>query len=78
MPDTPTLRAARSDDASPFQLTDSELATVLAALRYWQDEMSPHACATAYPEHFAGGVEPLTSREIDDLCARLNHPGETP
>lgn len=52
-------------------LTERELATVLAALRYWQDEMSPYASATAYPEHF-DGVEPLNSREIDDLCQRLD------
>ncbi len=60
------------------ELTDRELATVLAALRYWQDEMSPHASAAAYPEHFAKGIEPLTTEEIDELCSRLNHPGETP
>ena len=53
-------------------LNDRERATVLAALRYWQDEMSPHAPAATYPEHFAGGVEPLTAGEIDDLCERLN------
>ncbi len=60
------------------ELTDRELATILAALRYWQDEMSPHASADAYPEYFAGGIEPLTPEEIDDLCCRLNHPGERP
>ena len=53
-----------------MNLSDRELATVLAALRYWQDVMYPYGAA-AYPEHFEE-TEPLTAREIDDLCERLN------
>jgi hypothetical protein len=54
------------------ELTDRELATVLAALRFWQDEMGPHPHASGcYPEHF-DGIEPLDAQEIDDLCDRLN------
>jgi hypothetical protein len=53
-------------------LTDRELATVLAALRFWQDEMGPHPHAGGcYPERF-DGVEPLDARGIDDLCERLS------
>lgn len=53
-----------------MNLSDSERATVLAALRYWQDEMCPHGAA-AYPEHFEEAT-PLTAGEIDALCERLN------
>ncbi len=55
--------------------SDRELATVLAALRYWQQDLdaqepndeesgpiSPH-----FDEH-----EPLSSKEVDELCQRLN------
>ena len=66
-------------------LSDRELATVLAALRYWQQDLdtqdsndegsgpiSPH-----FDEH-----EPLTSDQIDALCERLNtsasDPGDNP
>ena len=57
-------------------LTDSELATVLAALRFWQDEMGPHPHkGGCYPEHF-DDHEPLGADEIDALCERLNTRGE--
>ena len=50
-------------------LSDRELATVLAALRFWQDEMAQvEGC---YPEHFLG-TTPLTPEEIDVLCERIN------
>ena len=58
-------------------LTERELATVLAALRYWQREgfMScghEHAIASN-----GGEIEPLTGAEVDDLCERLNFEEET-
>jgi hypothetical protein len=52
-------------------LNDRERATVLAALRYWQDETSPHEGHTCDPEHF-DGLAPLDAAEIDALCERLN------
>lgn len=53
-------------------LTARELATVLAALRFWQDEMGPHPHAGGcYPEDF-GDARPLGAAEIDALCERLN------
>lgn len=54
------------------RLNPRELATVLAALRYWQDEMSTSGANDCYPEHFAGGIVPLAADEIDGLCERLN------
>lgn len=52
-----------------MQLSDRELATVLASLRYWQDEMARYDQSTL--EHFQD-VTPLTVAEIDELCERLN------
>ena len=61
----------------PF--SDRELATVLAALRYWQRDLIDSAKQgnnLTSPEHFTDTVMPLTFDEIDDLCERLNcqHP----
>jgi hypothetical protein len=53
------------------ELNDRELATVLAALRYWQAEQSRLQRAPLR-EHFTKPVTPLGSREIDRLCERLN------
>ncbi len=56
-------------------LTARELATILAALRHWQQTQA-HApvitLITAWP-HFADHP-PLTAAEIDMLCQRLNFP----
>jgi predicted DNA-binding transcriptional regulator YafY len=52
-------------------LTEQELATVLAALRHWQQSLRrEHGRVAAWP-HFED-QEPLTLREIDELCERLN------
>ena len=53
----------------PVQLTERELATVLAALRYWQQDLAENEGPIS--EHFAE-VTPLSVEEIDDLCERLN------
>lgn len=60
-----------------MQLDQRELATVLAALRYWQrllergssisQQVTSDAIATD-----DGQVEPLTADEIDALCERIN------
>jgi hypothetical protein len=56
-----------------IQLTEAELATVLAALRYWQaaGEMGMNArlCPIATDE---GNIEPLDLNEVDALCERIN------
>ena len=48
-----------------------ELATVLAALRYWQQDLEANDAPPISGEFFAE-CEPLTSEEIDQLCERLN------
>ena len=53
----------------PIQLSDRELATVLAALRYWQQDLAENDGPIS--EHFDEHT-PLTVEEIDDLCERLN------
>lgn len=51
-------------------MTPRELATVLAALRYWQEEAQYVPLGIYNVASEAG--EPLTDTEIDDLCERLN------
>jgi hypothetical protein len=58
-----------------MQLTERELATVLSALRYWQqdlDQQDPDLDEDAGPisPNFKKH-EPLTSEKIDRLCERL-------
>lgn len=61
-----------------YELNERELATVLAALRCWQKELT----RTGIPEDaddILGERDPLTLDEIDDLCDRLNFSeGECP
>lgn len=52
-------------------LTDRQLATVLAALRYWQQDMIEDPDTEIISPHFEDH-EPLTAGEIDDLCEELN------
>jgi hypothetical protein len=51
------------------QISDRELATVLAALRYWQQDLAENDRPIS--EHFESET-PLTVEEIDMLCERLN------
>lgn len=53
-------------------MNSRELATVLAALRYFQ-EKHPYAsdAEICFPDYFAD-VSPLSMDEIDELCERLN------
>jgi hypothetical protein len=55
-------------------LTDRELATVLAALRYWQDADAKAMYIGEIVEVANGGgkFERLDENEIDQLCERLN------
>jgi hypothetical protein len=70
-------------------LTSQELATVLAGLRHWQNDMRRHAgddptkqtqWARETMPHFdlEIGDSPLTALAIDDLCERLNHDAGDP
>lgn len=55
-------------------LTDRELATVLAALRYWQDADAKRVPISEIKAIATdGGIyERLDENEIDALCERLN------
>ncbi len=67
-----------------MQLTSRELATVLAALRYWQQRQADsldvqeqpavpldfHGCWDVATD--GGTLEPLSVTEIDGLCLRIN------
>ena len=59
-------------EASRRELDDRELATILAALRYWQREALRSAGAEHDIASDGGVLSPLTPSEIDTLCERLN------
>lgn len=49
-----------------------ELATVLAALRWWQQTVKTEKVARhMHPDHFAD-QKPLSAKQIDALCERIN------
>jgi hypothetical protein len=52
-------------------LSLKELATVLAALRYWQQDLAANP-EGPISEHFER-FRPLTVEQIDRLCERLNN-----
>ena len=54
------------------RLSDRELATVLAALRHWQQNLADNENEIPVADHFDDQITPLTVEEIDDLCERLN------
>ena len=54
-----------------IELSDREIAQVLAALRNWQTDALNEDLAEAFAGHFEEH-EPLTDDEIDALCERLN------
>jgi len=55
-------------------LSVRDLATILAALRYWQQDLADNEAAGEGPisPHFDDDVTPLSVEEIDELCERLN------
>ncbi len=53
-------------------LTDREFATVLAALRFWQPNMSESELEECSGMGHFYDVSPLTHDEIDALCDKLN------
>lgn len=66
--------AAQNDAKRPhaIRLNDSELATVLLALRQLErDGLSKENLKDIHPDHFED-CEALDPREIDDLCVRIN------
>ena len=54
-----------------IELSDREIAQLLAALRNWQVDTLNEDLAEAFALHFEDH-EPLSDDEIDDLCERLN------
>lgn len=58
------------------QFDSSELATVLAALRHFQNQYEAYdgdRLREIWPDHFAD-VEPLGTDDIDTLCEHINFP----
>lgn len=53
-----------------MQPTKRETATILAALRYWQENFD-HVVVDFFSDHFHD-TPPLTEEEIDNLCDKLN------
>jgi len=53
-------------------LSARELATILAALRFWQRAVPEKDAAAYSPLHFES-CRPLSSAQIDELCVKLNH-----
>ena len=53
------------------KLNRRELATVLAALRYWQRDLAENE-GLPVCEHFDDRISPLSVDEIDTLIERLN------
>jgi hypothetical protein len=60
------------EDAMNDCLAERELATVLAALRFWQQELARNGNEPPICGHFQDGATPLTVEGIDELCERLN------
>lgn len=59
-------------DVAPEPLRGAELATVLAALRYWQREGLMSAGHEQDIACDGGRIEPLNDSQIEALCERLN------
>jgi hypothetical protein len=53
-------------------LTERELATVRAALRYWQEEICPHSAEIARAYLEPNDVEPLSAVQIERLREMLD------
>lgn len=62
---------SRSSPCPEPGLSERELATVLAAMRYWQRTVPDLFAYAASPLHFRS-CRPLSSAEIDALCEKLN------
>jgi hypothetical protein len=54
------------------RLTAREPAVVLAALRYWRQDLAENEDGPISQGRFDDNITPLTIEEIDDLCESLN------
>jgi hypothetical protein len=52
-------------------LTSRQLATIRAALRYWQEEMCPHGAPAMRPYLGSQEIEPLDATELAQLRRRF-------
>jgi hypothetical protein len=60
-------------ESMTLHLAGRDLATILAALRYGQQDLAANEDQSPIsPEHFHDQLTPLTVEEIDNLCERLN------
>ncbi len=64
---------------SSLKLNERQVATLLAALRYWQNDLDDNSKMgeDGFAPHFEN-VAPLTSKEIDELCEHINLAGDAP
>ena len=76
-------RIGSAESLADQRLSDSELATVLAALREWQRTLGPdnlpaqanaHTTFADFFNGWDGTLTPLSREEIDAMCERLNFP----
>lgn len=56
---------------SLVSVNSTEIATLLASLRYWQRVIENHGIPASLREHF-DDHDPLDPKEIDELCERIN------
>jgi hypothetical protein len=54
-----------------MQFNSRELATVLAALRYWKNDLDDPSLTEGFEEYFTDTAR-LSAEDIDDLCERIN------
>jgi hypothetical protein len=66
---------SQMNDRMNHHLSDEELATVLAALRFWQRCASSKDSREWAIATDGETLDPLTDDEIDALCVRLNAGG---
>jgi hypothetical protein len=59
------------------EITQRELAQLLAAPRNWQTDSLNEDLAESFAGHFED-FEPMTDDEIDALCEHLNFAGDAP
>lgn len=59
------------ESAKPVILTEEQMCTLLAALRFFQDQMENGDDMTWMP-HFQDGIDPLTIEQINSLCEMIN------
>lgn len=73
--DRARARAQRTHSARkrrPRRPAGRKLATILAALRYWQRTVPLHARLEDQIATDGGTCDPLDDREIDQLCEEMN------